>query len=76
MASIRRNGDVMSAHVGKLEVARVTGLGTHDPRIKVRTKGGFWRTVASIDDRQAENDLREYADLCEWVLSEERRGNA
>jgi len=77
VARFIRKGDVLSVHVGRLEPAKVTGIGTLDPQLWVRTSTGFFRRVASIDDKHARSVyLTEYAELCEWVVKQAQLGRA
>lgn len=76
MASLRRKGDVLTVHVGRLEVAKVTGIGTTDPQLWVRTRAGFFRRIASIESSARRVCLTEYAELVEWAVKQAQLGRA
>lgn len=73
MARLSRKGDILTVHVGKLEIARVVGMGGADPTLQIRQRHGFWRPIASIQGEHAEATLREYSDLIEWTLKQPTR---
>jgi len=74
VARFSRKGNVLTVWVGRLDVARVSGLGTTYPQLQVRKRSGFFGPGIDIEERFAEEHLQEYAELVEWALKQRAPG--